>query len=124
MKYHIALVTAPDKKTARRLAQCALQARVVACANLIPGLESHYWWHDKLESAVEVLIVFKTTHKQLARLEKIVLENHPYDTPEFVVLSLAAGNKRYLDWLAASVRKPSGNSTDNRVRPRTVSIQN
>ncbi len=100
----VVLVTTPDLKTARTLAKAALQAKLVACANLLPRLESHYWWQGKLESCAEVLIVFKTTRARLAALEKLVLERHPYDTPEFVVLPLAAGNARYLDWLAASVR--------------------
>jgi periplasmic divalent cation tolerance protein len=101
------MVTAPSRKIARQLAKSALQARVAACANLISGVESHYWWKGRVESAAEVLIIFKATAQHLRKLEKLVLVNHPYDTPEFVVLPLAAGNGRYLDWLARSVRKLS-----------------
>lgn len=90
-------------KVARHLAQEALLEKLVACANIIPKLESHYWWQGKLEMSAEVLIVFKTTKKKLVALEKLVLANHPYDTPEFVVLSLNAGSKRYLEWITASV---------------------
>lgn len=97
--FYIVLVTAPNRKTARRLAKIALQARLVACANLVPGVESHYWWKDKLESAGEVLVIFKTVKKHLPALEKLIIDNHPYDTPEFLVLSLAAGNERYLGWI-------------------------
>ena len=102
--FAVALVTAPGVKTARALAKVALQARLVACANLIPQLQSHYWWQGKIEKSTEVLILFKTVQSKLAALEKLVLANHPYDTPEFIVLQLKHGNKRYLDWLAASVR--------------------
>jgi periplasmic divalent cation tolerance protein len=107
-QFQLVLVTAPNRKVARQLAKSALQARAAACANLIPGLESHYWWKGKVESAAEVLIIFKTTKKNLRQLEKLVLVNHPYDTPEFVVLPLAGGNGRYLDWLARAVRKSPG----------------
>ncbi len=48
-QFSIVLVTAPDLKTARKLAQAALQAKFVACANLVPKIESHYWWQGKLE---------------------------------------------------------------------------
>ena len=99
-KFAIALVTAPDLKTARALAGAALQARLIACANLIPKIESHYWWQGKIESDAEVLLVLKTQKSRLAALEKLVLAKHPYDTPEFLVLPLKAGNHRYLDWLA------------------------
>ena len=103
-KFALALVTAPDMKTARRLGRAALQARLIACANLLSKIESHYWWQGKLERETEVLMVFKTTTRRLAALEKLVVAKHPYDTPEFVVISVAGGNNRYLDWLAGAVR--------------------
>jgi periplasmic divalent cation tolerance protein len=101
--FALALVTAPDMKTARRLAQAALAARLIACANLFPKIESHYRWQGKIERSAEVLIILKTTTRQLRALEKLVMAKHPYDTPEFIVIKLVAGNKRYLDWLAGSV---------------------
>ncbi len=99
----IVLVTAPDLKVARKLAKAALQAHAAACANLVSNIESHYWWKGKIESATEILVIFKTTQKLLGALEKLVIANHPYDTPEFVALTLAGGNERYLQWLAESV---------------------
>lgn len=99
----VALVTAPDLKTARKLARSAVTARLAACVNVVPGLESHYWWQGKLERSRETLLVFKTTAARAAKLEALVLAQHPYDTPEFVVLPISAGSRRYLDWLAASV---------------------
>jgi periplasmic divalent cation tolerance protein len=101
--FRLVLVTAPDLKTARALAKVALAAKLIACANLLPKIESHYWWQGKLESSAEVLIIFKTTRAKLAALEKLVVGEHPYDTPEFITLPLAEGNHKYLDWLAASV---------------------
>ncbi|MCP5517597.1 MAG: divalent-cation tolerance protein CutA [Verrucomicrobiales bacterium] len=101
-EFSVVLVTAPDLETARVLARGALAARLVACANLIPQIESHYWWQGRLESGGEVLIVMKTAKTRLDALEAHVLDHHPYDTPEIVALSLAAGTARYLDWLRAS----------------------
>ena len=101
--YRVVLVTAPNLKTARLLAREALQDRLVACANLIPRLESHYWWQGTLEKSTEVLVVMKTTRERLRALEQKVLGLHPYDTPEFLVLPVEGGNRRYLDWIGASV---------------------
>src|SRR3984957_18879651 len=103
-KFAVVLVTAPDLKTARALAKAALQARGGACANLIPKIESHYWWQGKIESGAEVLIVFKTRKAKLAALEKLILAKHPYDTPEFLVLPLSAGSRKFVEWLAANCR--------------------
>ena len=100
-------VTAPDLKVARRLARAALDARLVACANLVPNLQSHYWWQGKLESAREVLILFKTTTRRLAALEKLVLALHPYDTPEFVALPVRQVNQRYLAWWQQALALPA-----------------
>jgi periplasmic divalent cation tolerance protein len=98
-RFRVVLVTAPDLKTARRLAGAALRRHLAACANLIPGLESHYWWRGKIESSREVLLLFKTRASRLRKLERLILAEHPYDTPEFVTFPLTAGSKRYLAWL-------------------------
>ncbi len=100
----LVLVTAPDVDVARRLARLALEARLVACANLLPQVESHYWWQGKLECSPEVMLLFKTTRRQIRALEQLILGNHPYDTPEFVTVPLAGGSGRYLDWIRGSVQ--------------------
>jgi len=98
------LVTAPDLNTARKLAKTALEKRLAACANLIPGLESRYWWQGKLTKDSEVLLLFKTTNSRLNALEKLIVSEHPYDTPEFIAIPFSGGNRRYLDWVVSSVR--------------------
>jgi len=103
--FAVVLVTAPDLKTARRLAKAALSGRLIACANLVPRIESHYWWQGRIERGTEVLLVLKTTTARLARLEKLILARHPYDTAEFIVLPLRGGSQRYLDWLSGSCRE-------------------
>ena len=100
----LVLVTTPDRKTARALARAALEARLVACANLVPGIESHYRWKGCLEKSSEILVLFKTTRDKISALEKLVLKQHPYDTAEVISLPLDSGTPRYLDWLLASVR--------------------
>lgn len=102
-RFALLLVTAPDLEAARRLARGLVEARLAACVNLVPGLESHYRWQGKVESAAEVLLVIKTAARLVPHLERWVLEEHPYDTPEILQLPLAAGTARYLAWLGESV---------------------
>ncbi len=104
-RFALVMVTAPSLEAARHLASCALQKRLVACANLVPGLESHYWWKGKQETAAEVLILFKARMTDLAALEKALLSNHPYETPEVVAVPFKSGTSRYLAWLADSTRR-------------------
>tara|TARA_B000000557_G_scaffold170180_1_gene138472 strand:- start:32 stop:364 length:333 start_codon:yes stop_codon:yes gene_type:complete len=103
--FAVVLVTAPDIDLARRLAKAALEAKLVACANIVPAVESHYWWDGKLESSDEALIVFKTRQEHVPELERFNRELHPYDTPEFVALPLTAGSRKYLAWLADSTEE-------------------
>jgi periplasmic divalent cation tolerance protein len=98
-RFAIVFVTAPDMNTARALARAVLQARLIACANLVPKIESHYCWQGKIESSAEVLMILKTQKSKLPALEKMILAKHPYNTPEFLVLPLNMGTRRYLDWL-------------------------
>jgi periplasmic divalent cation tolerance protein len=100
--FAIVLVTVPEPKTARRLVKAALKARLIACANIIPKLESHYWWQGKIESGNEILLLLKTRRSKLAKLEAFILKEHPYEIPEFLVLPLRAGSKNYLGWLGAN----------------------
>jgi len=102
--FAVVLVTAPDLKTARKLARAVLTDRLAACVNVVPKIESHYWWQGKLERWNEVLLVVNTTRSRLAALEKCILANHPYDTAEILALPLAAGTARYLASLADSVK--------------------
>jgi periplasmic divalent cation tolerance protein len=106
--YTLVLVTAPDMRTARKLTRAALKARLVACGNLVPKVESHYWWQGQLETSAEVLILFKTTAPLLSRLEELILALHPYDTPEIIALGLDQGTQRYLDWIQDSIGRREG----------------
>ena len=103
-QYIVVLVTAPKLTVARKLARGILKNRLAACANLISGVESHYWWEEKICRSVEILMVMKTSRVKLKVLEKFVLAEHPYDTPEIVVLPIDSGNRRYLEWVGESVK--------------------
>jgi periplasmic divalent cation tolerance protein len=116
-KHLLVMVTAPNLVTARRLARAALTARLVACVNLVSGVESHFWWQDKIDTGREILMFLKTTDGSIALLEELILAKHPYNTPEFVVFPIARGNRRYLDWITGSLRV-AGRNDSARVRRR------
>lgn len=106
----VVLVTAPDLKAAKALASAALEARLAACVNVFPKIESFFWWEGELQKADEAQMVFKTTLAKIEELERLVVGQHSYDTPEFLVLPATGGNSDYLEWLDASVR-PSGDAS-------------
>jgi len=101
----IVLTTAADAAEAERLANTLVGERLIACATLVPGAKSIYRWQGAVETSTETLLVLKTTAEQIGALQARVLALHSYDTPEFLVLPVEGGSGKYLDWLAASVRK-------------------
>jgi periplasmic divalent cation tolerance protein len=101
-EFRLVMVTAPNITVARRLATLALKEKLAACVNLVPKIESHYWWNGQLESSAEVLMMLKTSHAKTSQLEKLVISNHPYETPEIITLEWKEGNEKYLSWIAAS----------------------
>ena len=106
-RYCVLLVTAPDLKVARRIARGLLDARLAACATLLPAVESHYWWQGRQEQGREVLLLIKTERRRLPALESMILAIHPYDTPEILALPVHSGLERYLNWISSSVAPPT-----------------
>ncbi|GKW03089.1 divalent cation tolerance protein CutA [Pectobacterium carotovorum] len=100
----VILCTAPDDACAQRLADSLLEARLAACVTLLPGARSLYYWEGKLEqqSEVQMLIKSDTSHQQV--LLTHLKQQHPYDTPELLVLPVSGGDSDYLTWLNASLR--------------------
>ena len=96
--------TWPSVVEAEQAGRQIVERRLAACVNILPGMISHYWWQGKIESSAEVLIIFKAAKSKLKALEKLIVAQHPYDMPEFLALPLAAGNGRYLAWLAGSLK--------------------
>lgn len=104
----IVLTTAPSAEEADQLAHSLVEERLAACATIIPGAQSVYHWHGKVETATEIVLLLKTTQDHLASLETRLHELHSYQTPEFLVLQIECGSRLYLDWLHASLHSPLG----------------
>jgi periplasmic divalent cation tolerance protein len=96
----ICFVTAPSPEEARSLARSLLEERLVACVNLVPSVQSLYWWEGSLEEAWEVLLVLKTRTDRVPDLVDRVKELHSYSVPEVVSWPLGPGNPDYLRWVA------------------------
>ena len=103
----LVLTTAPDLEVARRLASGWVERGLVACVNLVPGIESHYRWEGAVEASSEVLLLVKTPRERMADLRSAVAADHPYDVPEFVVLAASEVSAAYAAWARAATRQGS-----------------
>ena len=99
----VVLCTCPDLETARSLAQQLVQDRLVACANILSGVESVFWWDGKVTSEEERLVVMKTTKASWEALSVRIQSLHPYELPEIIAVPIEAGSAPYLDWITDSV---------------------
>jgi len=99
----VILVTCASRKEARRIADALLRKRLAACANIVTGVESKFWWKAKIDKAREVLLILKTSENNFAKIEREVKRIHSYDVPEIAALPITAGSKNYLDWINDSL---------------------
>lgn len=75
----------------------------MACANIIPGIESIFLWNDELNVAQETKVIFKTKSEQFEKVKEMIEEKGKYEIPEILCLPIIEGNKEYLDWINESV---------------------
>ena len=98
MTPRLVLVTTSGMEEARRIAKALLEPRLAACVNIVPGVESHYWWQGKLEQGNEVLLLIKTSAEQFEAVSAAVRAAHSYECPEIVALDPRAVAPAYRAW--------------------------
>jgi periplasmic divalent cation tolerance protein len=96
-------VTCPDTETAKKISMALLQEGLIACANILPGMESLYWWEGKIDSAKEVVLILKSAAVQSSRIIARVESLHPYNTPCILTLPIEKGSEAYIRWLKGSL---------------------
>jgi len=89
----------PDAASAAQMAKKLVEARAAACVNQLAACVSTYRWQGKIETASEIPLLIKTTRVAYPRLERLILEVHPYELPEIVVVPVTAGLPAYLNWV-------------------------
>jgi periplasmic divalent cation tolerance protein len=98
-KILLALSTFPDAETARRISNQIVTEKFAACANILPAVESIYRWKEKVETAGEVIVFFKTTPDRQKAFQEKLRSLHPYDVPEIIFMSVTNGLPEYLGWV-------------------------
>ena len=100
-------ITASSRDEAKKLGRALVEARLAACANVIDGMESTYWWEGKLAEDREAVLIVKTRADLVAAVTARVKALHSYSVPCVVALPILDGNPDYLDWIAAETAKPA-----------------
>jgi periplasmic divalent cation tolerance protein len=100
----LVLMTTATRHEAEKIAQSLLERHLIACANILGPVSSHYWWQGKIERAKEFLVLMKSDDKLFDQLAKSIKKTHSYETPEILALPISSGWPPYLKWLNATLQ--------------------
>jgi periplasmic divalent cation tolerance protein len=94
--------TWPDEDLAKACAAALLAARAAACATLLPGAISTYWWEGNIETAPEAVLLVKTPAGSAAAARDLIVAQHPYEIPCVLTFRVDTGlsHPAYLAWAA------------------------
>ncbi|MCK5181045.1 MAG: divalent-cation tolerance protein CutA [Dehalococcoidia bacterium] len=98
----IVLITAGSEEEAHNIAESLIKGKKAACVNIVPAVDSLFWWEDKIESARESLLLVKTKASLFPEIVELVKRMHSYEVPEIIALPIIAGSEDYLRWLDAA----------------------
>ena len=92
-------ITVKDTKEARSISERLVKERLIACANIVPRIESIYRWDNKIQRHREAAIIGKATNANKRKIIALVKELHSDSVPCIVFWPIADGNKDYLEWV-------------------------
>ena len=101
----VILITTATEEEAHSLAKLLLNQRKAACVNIVPRVDSLFWWQGKLDSAQESLLIIKTIASLLPEIIEMVKRAHSYEVPEIIALPIVGGNEDYLKWMDSEVEE-------------------
>ncbi|MEE8505723.1 MAG: divalent-cation tolerance protein CutA [Kiloniellales bacterium] len=100
MSYSLIYITAADAEEAKALGRALVEARLAACANVLPGIVPIFWWEGEVQEGSEAALIAKTRTDLVEQVIELVKERHSYDCPCVVALPIEKGNPAFLDWIA------------------------
>jgi periplasmic divalent cation tolerance protein len=98
-EYIVLLSTFPSEDEAEKLGTEMVKKGLVACVNLVPKIRSIYKWKEKVYNEEEILLIMKSRKEKSKEIIEFITNNHSYEVPEVISLSISSGSKRYLAWI-------------------------
>ncbi|MCL4143454.1 UNVERIFIED_CONTAM: hypothetical protein GTU68_039571 [Idotea baltica] len=95
----VLLTHVPDQNCAERIANALIAAKLAACVNIGSAGQSVYEWQGMIEMQTEIPIQIKTSQDCYTKIETLILEMHPYELPDIMILNVDGGFEPYLQWV-------------------------
>lgn len=89
----------PDESLATHIAHFLVEEGLAACVNIGASMRSVYRWKGEVASDEETPLMIKTTWSRHQALIRRLVELHPYEVPEAIVVPVLAGHEPYLKWV-------------------------
>lgn len=100
----VVYMTCKDADEARAIGRALVEERLCACANIIDGMSSFYWWDGAVQSEREAVLIVKTKESLVPELTARVKALHSYKVPCVVALPILGGNEDFLNWIEKETR--------------------
>jgi len=101
----VVLVTTDGEEEAKKIAELLVDKKKAACVNIVPRVNSTFWWQGEIDSAHECLLVIKSKASLLPKITDLIKGMHSYEVPEIIALPIIGGNDDYLKWIDNEVQE-------------------
>ncbi|WDE98103.1 divalent-cation tolerance protein CutA [Lentisphaera profundi] len=88
-----------NKEEAKKIASSLLSEKLIACANVIPGINSLYIWEGELQDVEEVILLLKCKQESANDVESRISQLHSYDCPCILQFTPDKVNPAFSKWL-------------------------
>lgn len=101
-------ITTSDKNEARKIGRALVEKNLVACANIIDGMQSIYKWKGEVQEDEECVLIVKTHYSRVRKVTRLIKEMHSYECPCVISFTITEdeGNEEYLQWLEKTSKQP------------------
>ena len=103
-EYRFIYITTEDQAEARKIGETLVRERLAACANVLPPIQSYYWWDGEVQDSTEAALIAKTKQSLVETLIEKVKSIHSYSCPCVVALPIEAGHGPFLRWIEEETR--------------------
>jgi periplasmic divalent cation tolerance protein len=100
------VITADDADWLAGFTRTLVDERLAACGHLLAPVRSVYRWQGVVHDDAETRVALHTRRALVPAIVARTREEHPYNVPCVIALSVVDGNPDYLRWILAETRDP------------------